>query len=208
MARPCPIPRHRHRPREDRRSAGDPRRRAHTAGRRRVGRRGQRRRVHDHRRIRSGPAWRRRAPDGGDHHAAGQCGHEGHTHRRGHGALPDHRSGRTRTGDQSARAASGRQDRPRVRPRGDYRRIVDRCHMDNVRAATQTSPCAGDGGQRIDHRVSLRARTGHAAIGDRGDRPRRHERRAGHIRQGLGAGPRHPNRRVRQDRDDHRRSHR
>ena len=98
--------------------------------------------------------------------------------------------------------------RPRVRPRGDYRRIVDRCHMDNVRAATQTSPCAGDGGQRIDHRVSLRARTGHAAIGDRGDRPRRHERRAGHIRQGLGAGPRHPNRRVRQDRDDHRRSHR
>ena len=73
------------------------------------------------------------------------------------------------------------------------------------RARTPTGACAGRGGHRADHRLSLRARTGHADLHHGGDRARRAGRRAGAQRRGARASRRgqYPGRR--QDRDADRR---
>ena len=68
-----------------------------------------------------------------------------------------------------------------------------------------TGACAGRGGHRADHRLSLRARTGHADLHHGGDRARRSVGRAGAQRRGARASRRgqYPGRR--QDRDADRR---
>ena len=66
-----------------------------------------------------------------------------------------------------------------------------------------TGARAGHRGQCADHRLPVRAGTGHAAVGDGLAGLGRHQRRAGHQCQGAGTGASHRHRGVRQDRHHH-----
>ena len=86
--------------------------------------------------------------------------------------------------------------------------LADHRHLD-VRHLGVTGPGAATGaraghrGQCADHRLPVRAGTGHAAVGDGLAGLGRHQRRAGHQCQGAGTGASHRHRGVRQDRHHH-----
>lgn len=92
---------------------------------------------------------------------------------------------------------------PVFRAGGDDHRHLDVRHLEVTGPGAATGARAGHRGQCADHRLPVRAGTGHAAVGDGLAGLGRHQRRAGHQCQGAGTGASHRHRGVRQDRHHH-----